>query len=112
MSKIFDNFTKQLNKLEDYFILNKQKDYYIIGTNVTICRHRSITGSIFQPFSENRDVDLPIFFILAFKDNIPTLKEFAHLELPMLVLPNSVMKDDIEVIQKHLNNYINKEFMY
>lgn len=110
MSKTRDNFTKKLNKLDDYFILNEEKDYYVIGTNVTICRHRSINGNIFQPFSENINVDIPIFIILAFKDNLPTLKEFGHFPIPLLVLPNSILKDPIEIIQHHLDNYVIKNF--
>lgn len=110
MSKILDNFTKKLDKLENYFILNEEKDYFVMGTPVTLKIHRTITGNIFQLFSENIDKEFPIFFILAFGDNFSKFKEYRKKQFPMLILPNSLKNAKTEIIQQELDNFVDVKF--
>lgn len=110
MTKILHNFTKKLNKLDNYFILNEEKDYFIIGTHLTIKEHRTITGNIFQLFSENIDKEFPIFFILAFNDTFSKFKEFRKRSIPILIMPKEFKTSGVALLQEDIDSFIKTKF--
>lgn len=109
MTKTPDNFIKKLKKLNDYFILREEDEYFIISTKVIIKEHIE-KHNIFSSYVTNKDKEIQIFFILGLNEDCSKLNEFRKKELPILILPKNIVSSNIDTIKKHLDNFIKMKF--
>lgn len=90
MTKMLDNFIKEVKKLDNYLVLKEDKDnFLILGTKISIKLHKESQGNPFQPNSWLIDKTFYVYFRVVFTDNASKLKEYAY--LPTLSLDNSLI---------------------
>jgi hypothetical protein len=109
MTKTLENFIKNLKKLDNYFILQEESEYFILGTEIIIKEHKEILGNVFQPFSKNVERKLPVFFLLnidkphAYEIN----KQFTKNDLPILNWDLKTNNKDIQsILDQFVKNWI------
>lgn len=105
MTKASNNFIKKLKKLDDYFILREEDEYFILGTNAIIKEHVEIHNT-FSIHASIKDRKMWVFFIIGLDENYPELNEFRKKDLPILVLPKNIADSKISAIKEHLDNYV------
>jgi hypothetical protein len=101
MTKTLENFIKKIKKLDNYYILREESEYFIVGTQIIIKEHKEILGNVFQPFSKNVDRKVPIFFMIIIGESQPQHKIFIRNNLPVLEYHTN-MKD----VKVTLDNFI------
>lgn len=91
MRKILEEFTQNVKKLENYYILREENDYLLVGTNIFIKKYHEVLNNVFQPYTSNKDMNFNVFFIIPFKNEFPQLEEFKEKEIPMLILSKKIL---------------------
>jgi hypothetical protein len=109
MTKTPNNFVKKLKKLDNYFILREEDEFFIIATKITIKEHIEIHYT-FSTHIANKDKEFQIFFILGLNEDCKELNEFRKRELPILLLPKNMANSKIEEIQKYLDDFVKMKF--
>lgn len=109
MTKTPDNLIKKLKKLDNYFILREEDEYFILSTKIIINEHIEKHGT-FSSYITNKDKEFQIFFILALNENCKELNEFRKKELPLLVLPKNVISSKLDVIKSYIDEFVKMRF--
>lgn len=90
MTKILDNFIKEVKKLGNYLVLKEDKDnFLILGTKISIKLQKEAQGNPFQPHNWVIDKSFYVYFKVIFTDNESKIKEYDY--LPTLTLHNSLI---------------------
>ena len=107
MFKNFEKFLKNLQKLDEYYILREEDDFVIVGTTIIIKEHQEMLGNIFQPRSQNVDKKVPTFFLIAISE-VPFdhAKEFKKKNLPTLYLTKYQLVKSAEYIKDILDAFV------
>lgn len=104
MTKTLENFIKNLKKLDDYYILREESEYFVMGTTVTFKEYREI-HTTFSTYTSNLDKELPVFFVITFvKNESKIIKEFKKRNYPILNYTNCNIKN----LKQSLDEFINK----
>lgn len=107
MFKNFEKFLKNLQKLDEYYILRQEDDFVIVGTTIIIKEHQEMLGNIFQPRTQNVDRKIPTFFFI-FISEVPfdNAKEFKNKKIPILYLDKYQLAKGSEAIKEILDNFV------
>jgi len=107
MFKNFEKFLKNLQKLDNYYILRQEEDLLIIGTTIIIKEHQEMLGNIFQPRSQNVDKKIPTFFFISISE-IPfdNAKQFKNKKIPILYLDKYQLVKNADTIKEILDSFV------
>lgn len=108
MANLLDKFTKNIKKLEDYYILGENDSHLLVGTQITIKRHHEVLNNVFQPYTSNKDIDFNVFFVIPFKDAFPELEFYKNKNIPLLRLTKKILfsKDEKFCIKTCLDDFV------
>jgi len=112
MANKLELFVQELQKLDTYWVLKQEKEYLIVGTQITVKIHTESLGNIFQPFSRNEDKDLPIFFVVSLRNKTQpsSLKKLEIKNLVTLHLTQSQCSSDKEQVRQILDEFVQSRF--
>jgi hypothetical protein len=111
MTRILDKFTKNVKKLDNYYVLREESTHLVLGTMVNIKKHHEVLNNVFQPYSHNINVNIYVAFVIPLTDDFPELKEFKEKKIPILFLPMNLLngKDETDPIKECLDHFIDKK---
>lgn len=109
MTKTLENFTKKLKKLENYFILREEDEYFIVGTKIIIKEHKEV-HTTFSTYTSNLDRELPVFFMLYFGQSSNIHDKFIKNNLPIFNWNSTNSNSSNDKIKLLLDEFINKTF--
>ncbi len=113
MKKIPDNFVKKLKKLDNYFILKEEDEYFIIGTEITIKEHVEV-HTTFSTYAIDKDKALWVFFVLRLYDkqfdDWEKINEFKERGIPILNLQLYLTSSKSDKLEIMLNEFVIKKF--
>lgn len=108
---ILEVVTNLLSKSQQFFLLNSTADYLIIGYILPICHHKEMTGNPFQPYSQNKDKEIAVFFYIG--------QENKNLSLPFMRGVGKILlhprffegKITLEAVEKILEEFVKSHFL-
>lgn len=108
---ILEVITKLLSKSQQFFLLSSTPDYLIVGYILSICHHKEMTGNPFQPYSQDKDKEIAVFFYIG--------QEKKNLSLPFTRGIGKVLlhqrffegKITLEAVEKILEEFVKSHFL-
>lgn len=91
MRKILEEFTENVKKLENYYILRENNDYLLVSTTINIKKYHEVLNNVFQPYTSNKDMTFNVFFAIPFKDKFLELEELKKRKIPILILSKKIL---------------------
>jgi hypothetical protein len=113
MSRLLDKFTKTIKKLDNYYLLKEDSTHLTVGTAVTIKKLHEISNNVFQPYSNNIEVTMHVYFVIPLNAQFYKLEEFKEVNVPTLVLTKEVLhgKDESISIKEYLDDFVDRKFI-
>lgn len=103
MFEIFKNFVKNLETLDDYCVLKKERENIIVGFEKKILEHQKFEQSLFQGRSDNVMREFPIFFLITIgRNKTETEKTFKKYGFPILSIEKFGRKEGWGVVLKKI----------
>lgn len=111
MFEILEKIVKNIEKLDNYYVLRQEKEHIIVGTKIIIKEHKEFLGNVFQPRTQNIDKELPVFFLVtvAMKP-LEIDKMFIKNKLPLLSVNNKKGVATLESIKNLLDEFVTGVF--
>lgn len=108
MRKILEEFTQNVKKLENYYILREENEYLVIGTSIFIKKYHEVLNNVFQPYTSNKDMNFKVFFIIPFKNEFAELEEFKERKIPILILTKKILysQDKRFTVKELLDDFV------
>jgi hypothetical protein len=86
MLEILEKFVKNLEKLDEYYVLRYEKEHVIVGTKIEFLEHKPEIAQIFRTYQPKPiEKTLPVFFLVTIAQKPLDLDKFFIKEkLPIL----------------------------
>lgn len=113
MFEIIEKIVKNIEKLDNYYVLRQEKEHIIVGTKIIIKEHKEFLGNVFQPRTQNIDKELPVFFLVTIAAKpLEIDKIFLKNRLPLLSINHKKGISTIEGIKNLLDEFAVNNFKY
>jgi hypothetical protein len=113
MFEIVEKIVKNIEKLDNYYVLRQEKEHIIVGTKIIIKEHKEFLGNVFQPRTQNIDKELAVFFLITTASKpLEIDKMFIQKKLPLLSINNKKGISNIEGVKTLLDDFLANNFNY
>jgi hypothetical protein len=113
MFEIVEKIVKNIEKLDNYYVLRQEKEHIIVGTEIIIKEHKEFLGNVFQPRTQNIDKELAVFFLITIAAKpLEIDKMFIQRKLPLLSIRNKKGISTLESIKTLLDDFVVNNFKY
>jgi hypothetical protein len=113
MFEIIEKIVKNIEKLDNYYVLRQEKEHIIVGAKIIIKEHKEFLGNVFQPRTQNIDKEIGVFFLITVATKALDLdKMFIKNKLPLLSVNNKKGVSTAESIKNLLDDFIASNFKY
>lgn len=114
MLEILEKFVKNLEKLDEYYVLRHEKEHAIVGTKIEFLEHKPEITQVFSTYRPKPlEKTLPVFFLVSVAQKQLDLdKLFLKNQLPILSInkyKNKITSENIKVI---LGDFVISNFEY
>lgn len=114
MVDFFDKIVNFFTKLDDYYILRKEKEHLIVAVPITITVYDDETKNLFIPKSlatSLKEKTFDVFFLVTIAQRATELdKFFIEKKLPLLSLNNKKGTSSLTEFKALLDNFVRNNF--
>ena len=111
MVDFFDKVVKFFPKLDNYYILRQEKEHLIVGTNITIKKHREFKENVFMPLTKITDEKINTCFLITIAERAAPLdKLFIEQKLPLLSIKNKKGIGTLNEFKDKLDNFVKNNY--
>ena len=114
MLEILEKFVKNLEKLDEYYVLRHEKEHIIVGTKIEFLEHKPEITQIFRTYQPKPEKKiLPVFFLVTNAQKPLDLdKLFLKAELPILSINKYKNKLTEKLTKDLLEEFVINNFKY
>lgn len=111
MTKVLEKFAKIVKKLDNFYVLKEENNYFIVGTEVIIPTPCEYNTSMFQSYVQNVEKTFYISVMLVIKEDEDVIEEYNKKRIPILIIPSHLKSSNLRSIQNYLDEYIKNKII-